>query len=546
VRSESLNYRLAFGALLLVSIFLCFVRLDAGGLRNGDEARYAIVAENILHTGDWATLHYLDAPYFQKSPARFWLSAALFRVAGSNAFTVRFWSALFGVGAVMMTVLVGRRLYGRWAGLLAGFILATTPAFLFVHGARTGEMDSAVTFWWLLALLPLLGSELRPRDVLLSLAAAAAAGMFKHLAYTPVILMNVGLIILARGGWRVLNLRTVLGGVGVLLVILAPWYLVERALHGDLFWRVIWGRVVTGPAFQVAEASATYGRAFYLGVLGAGAWPWSLLVPPALVSLVVALRRRDQWRQWVPWLMLGVLFLFITVSERKLSWYAIPGYAAIALLGAGVAGHLVHGRWRGIGTLWILAAGAVALVIGPTASTFIQGPAYQVPLNWQFLQSSGSISGLIWVPFALAAGLVIWGRMRTTVLLLASVALALASFQNVLIPAVHVGEPPALAVLADEVGTQLGPEHAVVLGILGDGGRDDVTLYYLKKLANEGTPAVVLSPVEAGRAAIDPGFHGVVVLSRQSHQMLSRRLTVLRQLPVLGSTARYVVLDTRD
>ena len=141
MRHESRTYRLACGALLTISVFLCFFRLADGGLRNGDEARYAIVAENILHTGDWVTLHYLDEPYFQKSPARFWLSAALYRVAGS--------------------------------------------------------------------------------------------------------------------------------------------------------------------------------------------WPWSLLVLPALVHLLVSLRGgeggRANWRRCVPWLMLGVLLLFITVSERKLAWYAIPG-----------------------------------------------------------------------------------------------------------------------------------------------------------------------------------------------------------------------------
>lgn len=539
MRQETRNYRLAFAALLLLSIFLCFFRLAAGGLRNGDEARYAIVAENILHTGDWVTLHYQDQPYFQKSPARFWLSAALFRVAGSNAFTVRFWSALFGVGAIVLTVLVGRRLYGRWAGLLAGFILATTPAFLFIHAARTGEMDTAVTFWWLLALLPLLRDELRPRDLLLSVAAAAAVGLFKHLAYTPVVLLNVGLVVAVRRGWRVLDLRTVVGAMAILLVILGPWYLAEWARHGNHFWRVIWGRVVTGPAFQTAEASATFGRAYYLGVLGAGAWPWSLLVPPAVIALLAKRPGTDRWRQWVPWLLLGVLLLFITVSERKLAWYATPGYAGLALLAGGFLPGILVGSgksWQRLSVFCLAAVAVAACVVGPTSRGFTVGPAYQVPLNWHFLAESPLAQPWIWLALVAVGGLSFVRRTSPVIMVLASLALVAAGLANAVAPILQPAAEPAVAVTVKRIAAQIDGTEPILLGVLGAGSRDDVSLYYLKQLATGKRPPLLLTPLAAIRLANEPEFRGVVVLPHRAAKRLHRQLTAV------GEDGRWVIL----
>jgi 4-amino-4-deoxy-L-arabinose transferase-like glycosyltransferase len=147
----------------LLAALLIFAGLGSGSLHNLDESRHALVAENILHDGDWLTLHHEDAPYFNKAPLKFWLTALTFRLGGVNAWTARLWSALFAWGAVVVTGLLGARLYDRRTGLLAAFILATSTQFLYSHCARTGELDSALLFFWTLAcLLVVAGTRRRP------------------------------------------------------------------------------------------------------------------------------------------------------------------------------------------------------------------------------------------------------------------------------------------------------------------------------------------------------------------------------------------------
>src|SRR3569833_2271787 len=70
-------------ALLIAAGPALFLRLTAHGFTD-NEAMYAEIARQMLRTGDWVTPHLNGAPYLNKPPLTFWLTAALIPITGSN------------------------------------------------------------------------------------------------------------------------------------------------------------------------------------------------------------------------------------------------------------------------------------------------------------------------------------------------------------------------------------------------------------------------------------------------------------------------------
>jgi len=510
--------------LLVVAVFLLFYNLSAGGLRNGDEARYSIVAQEILRTGDVVTLHYEGRPYFQKAPLRFWISAATYGIFGVNEVTVRSWSALAGLGCIVVTWLLGRRLYGRWAGLFAALVLMTTPAFLHVHGARTGEMDTVMTLCWLVALLPLAEERLTRRGFLTACFFAAMCGMVKHLAFAPLAFLTVGLGLLATGRWRDLTGHLVLEGAVLALLVVAPWHLTMWVLHGNMFWTVYLGRVVVDTAFSFAGPQP--GPSYYFEVMFAGGWPWAFIWAAGLAWVVSNARRHPTGL--LPILMLAVTLLFTLVAQRKLAWYVIPAYPALALVAGGVMARGLSGhRWRdAIGAAVLVWTAITVFKLGAMTWLFADRPAYQVPLDSEFFFSLMPRPGGVWglgILFVLsvASGLFIprgvmktegrlpRGLLGSAVLVVIIAALAL---HNASVPINTRVEPPIKAVVAG-INKTLDPESTVVIGLHGDRLRDDVTLFYLNRLEGKIRRA---SPLQALAYLAEPNFAGLVILPEDS------------------------------
>ena len=157
--------------LLVVALFSCvmlFTRSWEGDL-HGDPVHYAAVAKNILTTGDWLTMH--DGPdlvYANKPPLMFWLVAVSFRLFGASTYTAKFWSCMFGVGTCLMTYLIGRRLFGGRAGLLAGCMVAVFPGV--VPAVVDLRLESAVAFYTTVAVYCLLRAREKGRSSRLHLS----------------------------------------------------------------------------------------------------------------------------------------------------------------------------------------------------------------------------------------------------------------------------------------------------------------------------------------------------------------------------------------
>ncbi|MGC8873102.1 MAG: flippase activity-associated protein Agl23 [Chloroflexia bacterium] len=133
---ETLLYLL----ILLLAIASRFALLDSQAMHH-DEGIHALGGWNIYQGTGYVHNAVYHGPFIYHAGA---LSFALF---GDSDITARLPGVLFGIGTVMLPVLL-RRYIGRWGALLASFLLLISPTFLYF--ARFDRNDVFGGFWTLL------------------------------------------------------------------------------------------------------------------------------------------------------------------------------------------------------------------------------------------------------------------------------------------------------------------------------------------------------------------------------------------------------------
>ena len=102
---------------MVVAVFFLFTRLTFP-LIEPDEARYALIATGMLDSGDMLIptregTHYLDKP-----PLLYWLTLASYHILGVHDYAARSVTALAGLGTILATYWIGRRIIGDRGALL--------------------------------------------------------------------------------------------------------------------------------------------------------------------------------------------------------------------------------------------------------------------------------------------------------------------------------------------------------------------------------------------------------------------------------------------
>lgn len=139
----------------VLAAFLRFWRLTFPNRMVFDEMYYAKDACLLLHDSVsglkvCASPSLRELSWVQPELGK-WLIAAGEEVFGYNALGWRVPSALFGTALVVVVFFLGRRLFGRWGGVVAGFLAATD--FLLIRESRLAMLDIFLAFFVALAFL---------------------------------------------------------------------------------------------------------------------------------------------------------------------------------------------------------------------------------------------------------------------------------------------------------------------------------------------------------------------------------------------------------
>ena len=330
---EYSDFAVAAGLAVIAAIVI-LPGLGAQSLANWDEAIYGVVTREFLaHPG--LTLRYGDRLWFEKPPLAFWLMAASSSVFGLTEFALRLPSAIFGIAAIVLQYLAGRRLAGRTAGVLAAMLLLGVPQF--VAYSRLAMIDVPLTSLGMLSVVLLLYAKIRLSLIILAGVVFGLAILTKSVA---AFLFLPGLLSIAfaqhRMCFREIGLATV-----VALAVALPWHTWSTVTYGRSFLDQYFGLHIVNRFLRPLEGhegSSLYSLETYVHNTG-----FLAPVHAAGIALAVGLAivKRDRLLAAACILPLAA-FTIVSLLETKIGGYLTPVCPGAALAAALGITSLVH------------------------------------------------------------------------------------------------------------------------------------------------------------------------------------------------------------
>jgi 4-amino-4-deoxy-L-arabinose transferase-like glycosyltransferase len=354
-----------------IAWIVVFWRLGYASLMDPDEAHYAELTREMLHSGSWLVPLLDGLPYIDKPVLFHWLQGAAFGVLGESEFAARLPSAFAALGLFAMTRWLGKRLCGAAAGEWGAVMFATIPATFAL--ASLGLLDMVYTAFLFGAqgCLLIAARDPEPRVELAGYALLTLAVMTKG----PVALLLVAMFCAAAwaagGDMRVsiqrLHWKSGLVAVGVAA---APWFVWMYARFGEAF---VQGYVLAGNLYYFTQpesfSSRAVSHAYYARVFAGAFFPWSAIVVGRAIDLALWRRNRRTFEtgEKMLWLWAAIVIGFFSVARFKLDHYIFPAAPVLCLIAAkawqeAALGECSHAR----ATRWAVMAVGGALVAGGT------------------------------------------------------------------------------------------------------------------------------------------------------------------------------------
>jgi len=320
------------------------------GLRDpwpADEPRFALIARDMVHTGQWLFPRVGGDLYADKPPLFFWLIASFYQLTGSLRLAFLLPSLCAALGTVALVYDLSRRLWNRETAFAAGWLLLIT--FQFAWQGHVAQIDGVLCFWITLSLY----------------------GLLRHLLLGP------------RWDWYVLGCAAagfgvITKGVGFLALLILPLYALLRlagwsavsetgaaaASRWRWDWRWSWGIVAFAAAIgvwlapmlsaaQTPDLIAYRNEILFRQTIDRYVDPWHhynpfwffvamaplLWLPLSAIVPWLAPRWRSAWRARdmrvaLPLLWAICVVLFFSASPAKRSVYILPAVPALTLAAA--------------------------------------------------------------------------------------------------------------------------------------------------------------------------------------------------------------------
>ncbi|MBB5875470.1 MULTISPECIES: ArnT family glycosyltransferase [Xanthomonas] len=449
---------------------LAVLVLGAGlGLRDphpADEPRFALVAKQMVESGNWLFPHRGTELYSDKPPMLMWLQASFYTLFGNWRVAFLLPSLLAGLGTLACVYDLGRRLWTRRVGMYAAYALLF--AFHFTYQAKKAQIDPLVVFFITLANYALLRHLLRGPDWRLWAL-----------------------------GWFAAGLGTITKGVGVLALLmllpaaaasLAHWRGVRVGLRDARFWLgplaflaavSIWlvPMVVTALSSNAPEYHAylndilfrqtagryakswdhAHGPLYFFGVMPSMWLPVLLALPWAIPAWARRLRRRDA-RYLLPLAWWALVVLFFSIPTGKRDVYVLPALPMLCL----AMGPLIPGLLRKTGVKRLLLAftALLTLALGGVGAAILLGHGFRARMMEDRGIDLATVQVLAWVLLAIGlwgvASLAMFARRRPELATVSTLTMVWAMAGLLVYPLINMSSS-ARGVM-ESVGRRIGPD----------------------------------------------------------------------------------------
>jgi 4-amino-4-deoxy-L-arabinose transferase-like glycosyltransferase len=366
---------------------LLFFDFGAHVLSTNDEARFPLMARDILARGHWLLPEINGVPMLNKPPLHAWLIALAAWPTGSvTQRTAALPSLLAGLALVAGTYWVGRRVFDAQVGLFAGLIAVTTAGVFSL--ARSPVPDMTLSCAMVAAMGAFVVAELERRPgALIAFYGLVGIAFWSKGPVGLLPLVVAAVYEMATYGWAGPLRLASPAGLAVLGVAVVAWSGLALGVgRGTMVTEVV---VNDYGAYFMAGSSVRRGLFEPLGHALTILLPWSLLLPIALARALRGVEPERQPGTRLALVWAAVVFVAVALSHRQRWRYYLPLCAPVALLLAAWVRDL---RWprrtQAFAVAWVVVV--VGLAIGQTALTVRHNRA----TDWQaFAEEAGKISG---------------------------------------------------------------------------------------------------------------------------------------------------------
>jgi 4-amino-4-deoxy-L-arabinose transferase-like glycosyltransferase len=392
-----------------LGLALYLPRLGASGLWDPWEPKYAQAPREMSARGNWLIPYFHDDARLNKPPVTYWWIGAAQAAFGATEGAARLPSALLAVLCAGALALAFVRRERPVEGAVAGLALLTMPQWSLLARFATPDLPLAAALgaalaaivvaapgphargvvWGGIALAAIAVAALTdwPRGLLLPAWAALAWGALRlrvpwlialgvgsalhfvgqHRYSVPLNLASIATVVGGALAFARVDLgarrRTLLLGVTILLVVVAPWFLVAWRLEPEELSIFEYKHSLNlGETPRLHRAAPVYVAA----IVGIGGMPWSAA---AIAGLLQAVRRRngDDLARLLGGALVGPL-LFFALAEAKMGhFYAVMQPAVAGLAAIGLVSFVRRADWRVLPAVAALAL-LVATVLGRPSS----------------------------------------------------------------------------------------------------------------------------------------------------------------------------------
>lgn len=345
---------------------------------NSDEAVYAGQGASIAQLPILKDIF----PVFRAHPLLFQFLVAVTYKFGTNDILPRLLSVVIGLATVYLTYDIGKRLYGRPAGLLAALFLALMPYHVVV--TRQVLLDGPMVFCTTLTLYLLVRFAESENPIWL-ICTGAGMGLSFLAKETSILMIGAIFAFLALSPKIKIRIVDIILALIVMAVVMAPYPLAVKLAGGGSDSKT--GQYLVWQLFR--RPNHTFD--FYFTVV-----PPAIGIPVIITALLGLwfLRKQNDWKERLLVLWILTPTLFFELWPTKGFQYLLPIAPAFAILGARFLT-----TWRMPSSLpgrWKLVAEVVMTIIPVLMALSLFSDSWKLIVpsqSDQFLAGSGGLSG---------------------------------------------------------------------------------------------------------------------------------------------------------